>query len=195
MKLILIRHGETEENEAGIHQGWLPGKLTEKGIYQAKKLAERLKNIPINIVYTSNLQRCLDTTKEITKLKPNLKVITEKLIRERNKGEWNGKHKDEIDWNTIPGEKFNQKPPGGESLQEALERMKKFHQNLLKKHQNDTVLVVSHGGVLSLYRSFLLNQDIENCFQQKIPNTGLTELEIDHEGNVKVLTLNCNKHL
>ena len=44
MRLIITRHGETEENIKGIHQGHMPGILSKLGIEQAKKLALRLKN-------------------------------------------------------------------------------------------------------------------------------------------------------
>ena len=45
MKLFLVRHGETEENQQGIMQGHMPGRLSEIGKLQAKKLALRLKNV------------------------------------------------------------------------------------------------------------------------------------------------------
>ena len=48
MRLILTRHGETEENVADIIQGHLPGKLSEKGIAQVKKVAKRLKDEKID---------------------------------------------------------------------------------------------------------------------------------------------------
>ena len=65
MKLIITRHGETEENKAGIIQGHLPGHLSEAGIEQAKKVAFRLKDEKINFIYSSDLDRAADTAKEI----------------------------------------------------------------------------------------------------------------------------------
>ena len=67
MKLIIARHGETEENKKGILQGHLPGKLTELGIEQSKKLALRLKNEKIDAIYSSDLARASNTAKEIIK--------------------------------------------------------------------------------------------------------------------------------
>ena len=65
MRLILTRHGQTEENVKRILQGHMPGKLTPLGIEQAKKLASRLKDENIDAIYSSDLARTTDTTKEM----------------------------------------------------------------------------------------------------------------------------------
>ena len=98
MKLILTRHGETVENKEGILQGWLPGKLTEEGIKQSKLAAQRLKDVKIDIIYTSDLKRCVDTANEIKKFHKNSKFIKEKALRERNLGIFTGKNKNEVNW-------------------------------------------------------------------------------------------------
>ena len=91
MRLILVCHGETEENKAGILQGWLPGKLTSLGIKQAQQLAKRLKWLRINVTYSSDLARCVDTAKEILKFHPKTELFLDKRIRERNLGEFQGR--------------------------------------------------------------------------------------------------------
>jgi probable phosphoglycerate mutase len=90
MKIILTRHGETIENRMGIAQGHLPGKLTEKGIGQAKKLALRLKDEKFDAIYSSDLARAADTAKEIIKFHPNVNAHFVKELRERNIGEFEG---------------------------------------------------------------------------------------------------------
>ena len=65
MRLILTRHGETEDNVKEILQGQAGGKLTAKGIEQAKKLALRLKKEKIDKIYVSDLKRAVDTAKEL----------------------------------------------------------------------------------------------------------------------------------
>ena len=65
MRLILTRHGKTVENMNDIMQGWLPGELSEEGKEQAKHVAERLKDRKIDVAYSSDLKRCVDTAKEI----------------------------------------------------------------------------------------------------------------------------------
>ena len=83
MRLILTRHGETEENVAGISQGQLlPGKLTDKGIEQAKKLASRLKDEKVDAIYSSDLARSADTAKIIAKYHSKVKFHLAKELRE-----------------------------------------------------------------------------------------------------------------
>ena len=62
MRIILTRHGETEENKKGIMQGHMPGNLSVEGINQAKKLGLRLKDENVSAVYSSDLKRAVDTT-------------------------------------------------------------------------------------------------------------------------------------
>ena len=61
MKLIIVRHGETIENQAKILQGHLPGTLSNKGIEQAKTIALNLKQEKIAAIYSSDLARAADT--------------------------------------------------------------------------------------------------------------------------------------
>lgn len=56
MRLILVRHGETKDNDAGILQGQLHGELNKSGIEQAEKVAVRLKNEKIDFIFTSDLK-------------------------------------------------------------------------------------------------------------------------------------------
>jgi len=88
MKILLTRHGETEENKQGILQGWLPGHLSKEGRRQARLLAEHLQNVKIDFIYTSDLLRCVETAKEIAKFHPNAKFIPEKLLRESFEDVW-----------------------------------------------------------------------------------------------------------
>ncbi len=96
MKLIITRHGETIENKAGILQGHLPGQLSAEGIGQAKALGKRLQSEKIDVIYASDLQRVVDTTREITSYHPDTEVIFTKELRERDLGEFQGQNKHEM---------------------------------------------------------------------------------------------------
>ncbi len=86
MKLIITRHGETEENRTGIVQGHLPGQLSESGIEQAQKLALRLKGEKIDVIYSSDLDRASDTAKEIAKDHPSVPIrfVRDLIDQEKN---------------------------------------------------------------------------------------------------------------
>ncbi len=96
MKLILTRHGETIENVNKILQGWNDTNLNKNGIQQAKQLAKRLKDINIDLIYSSDLKRAFNTAQEISKFH-NCPLIKDKRMREINFGEWNGYKRKELD--------------------------------------------------------------------------------------------------
>lgn len=82
MKLILTRHGETEENKAGIIQGQGIGRLSDEGKNQAKKIALRLKWEKIDYIYSSDLERAVDTTESIAMFHPQIPINFTKEMRE-----------------------------------------------------------------------------------------------------------------
>lgn len=160
MRLILVRHGETVENAAGILQGQSPGKLSKKGITQAKQAAIKLKNQKIKYVYCSDLRRTKQTAKEITKhVKAPICFIKE--IRERNLGVFQRKPRELFrkykEDNRIDELRF--KPKNGESIPELKKRVIKYFRQTLKRHKNDTVLWITHGGVISNLLLHLLKLD------------------------------------
>jgi len=81
MKLFITRHGETIENINNICQGHIEGQLSKEGINQAKKLANRFKDEQINAIYSSDLNRAVDTAKQILKFHPDLTLILDKRLR------------------------------------------------------------------------------------------------------------------
>lgn len=98
MKIILTRHGRTIENDKRILQGHMQTGLSAEGIQQAKKLARRLKNEEIDIVYSSDLKRAADTAKEIAKFHKNIPVYFTEELRERNLGSLQGMKVKSVNW-------------------------------------------------------------------------------------------------
>lgn len=88
--LYLIRHGETEENAAGILQGHLPGHLSEHGKQQIRQQEAALRHIPFDCIWCSDLQRCRDTAALLNE-KRRLPVHYTALLRERDWGPFTGR--------------------------------------------------------------------------------------------------------
>ncbi|MFA6888234.1 MAG: histidine phosphatase family protein [Candidatus Woesearchaeota archaeon] len=197
MKLIIVRHGETHENNLGIIQGWNVGTLNDKGQEQAKKVALRLKDEKIDIVYSSDLERTKQTTEEIMKFHPKTPVIYEKILRERNSGEWEGKTEEErklsLQNNNL--EYLKHKPRGGESPQDLQKRVISFYDNFIQKYNKETILIVGHGGPLTLLYLHIFEKDIKEFHKYHPQNTAVTILEIDDNKKHTVHVLNCVKHL
>jgi broad specificity phosphatase PhoE len=87
--LILVRHGETEKNVAGIVQGWSDSDLSERGREQVNRLAERLKTFEADAIFSSPLQRAMATAQRIADA-TGLEVRTLDGLREMNYGKWEG---------------------------------------------------------------------------------------------------------
>lgn len=188
MRLIIIRHGETEANIAGILQGQTDGELTENGIEQAKKLGLRFKETKIEQVYSSDLQRAIDTANEILKYHPNLTLIQDKRIRERDFDRFEGKpFQEDWDWDNLP--------EGVENNGEMMDRAKNFIDDIYSKHKGKTVLVVCHGGMKAALFNVINNKTPEEYEDYVIKNTAVSIFNIEEDGNHKIHLLNCVDHL
>ena len=193
MKLILVRHGETIENINRIHQGWLPGKLSKKGKQQIKSLSSRLKSIKIDLIYTSDLGRCLETTKEIIKYHKSAKLIKEPLLRDMSHGIFSGKSKKLKYWEKLPGPLHERKPKYGESLRDVYIRIKKFYKNLIKN--KGTILIVSHGGPSAFLQGLITKKTFEESLKIKgLSNASIHEFELTSKSH-KIISLYDEKHL
>lgn len=146
MKLYLVRHGETEENVDGILMGHHHGVLTEKGKAQARETAILLKDEKFSHIYSSDLNRCVDTAELIKEFHPDTPLTFTKDLRERNLGIFQGQQSKVADWDSLPGDEDDQKPENGESLKELRTRALSYIKELHEVHRNDTVLLISHNG-------------------------------------------------
>jgi broad specificity phosphatase PhoE len=174
MKIILVRHGESEANKAGKHQGkgdkWTNTSLTEKGKQQAKKVAERLKKEEIEIIYSSPLKRAKETAESINR-NHNLEIIYDKRLKEKM---------DETDT-----EKF-------------ISEVKSFYGEINKKHTG-TVIITAHGMInLTLLAISTGCRKKGGKLVKKYPkgldNTSISIIGIEN-GKVRRHRINCIKHL
>ncbi len=189
MKLILVRHGETEENVDNIVQGQLPGTLTSNGKSQIKKLAKRLKDEDIAHIYSSDLKRAVDTAKEIAQYHPGVPLDFREDIRESHAGEWTGLHADDVD--------MDNRPDSAEDLDDLKERAESFLHHVYHAHEDETILVVGHGGINKVLITILKDEPIEHFHDlEDLSNAGVTVFNIqEEEGNHELKMLDCTAHL
>ena len=188
MKLIIVRHGETEANILRICQGQTQGKLNDEGIAQARKVAERLKNEIFDAIYSSDLQRALDTTTEIAKFHPYLHINNDKRLRERYFGSFQGQ---------IFPEKMEDFTPSDEiETPEAIAlRLNDFLTEIFAKHPDDTLLIVSHGFTIRTMFSLFYGMDAKNTTEiEDIKNTSVSIVLVDNK-SYNVLLKNDISHL
>lgn len=201
MRLIMTRHGETEENLECILQGHLPGHLTEKGREQAICLAKRLRDERIDVIYSSDLARAADTAREIARFHRGAPLMLVKELRERNLGELQGKRYDEAGWD---GEEMKERffmkiegqHDGVETWEEMRQRSEDFIHGLIKKHKDDSVLVVAHAGINNAIVYTITGKMTEELTGNAIlGNTSITVFEIEEDRSHKIHLLDCAKHL
>src|SRR5262245_27779772 len=90
--LMLVRHGRSTANTAGLLAGWTPGvALDERGTAQAAALPRRLAEVPIAEVVTSPLQRCRETIQPLLDARPGLHAHSDERIGECHYGDWSGR--------------------------------------------------------------------------------------------------------
>ena len=174
IKLILIRHGESDGNAQRKFSGFQDVNLTEKGIWQAKRLARRLEGVQVNAVYCSDLKRARHTA-EIIFGDRRKDVVVSPNLREINFGIWEGMTFEEIklregakftSWMENPDEKTI--IPQGESLAILNERVMTEVNRILQEHKNEekdkTIAIVCHGGAIRIILCNALNLELKNLW-------------------------------
>lgn len=165
-RFIIVRHGETEWNIQGIRQGHLDSPLTAKGLAQAQALAARFRPDSYEAVYSSDLGRAYETAKTIARHTGH-EVVVDSRLRERNLGIFQGLTSEAIREN-YPEEYAihrNNGPdyviPSGESFREQVTRNISCLEELAGKHAGESILIVTHGGVLSGLFRYALSIPLE----------------------------------
>lgn len=141
VQIVFETHQPTEDNEAGIATGWLPGRLSAFGRRQAAALGERRRNDGLNAVFSSDLARAVETV-DIAFAGSDIPVLLDWRLRECDYGELNGMARDSVLSDRLA--QLATPFPGGESWQQAVERIGRFLPDLLPRWDGARVLVVGH---------------------------------------------------
>jgi len=179
MRLILIRHAETEENRLGIIQGQRPGQLSDLGQRQVAEVARALKDEPVDAIYSSDLQRCIDTAKPLKKLHKKVPFRLTPELREFSYGRLQGLPLGRI-IKLVPKISFvlHFRLPGSESYAQVRSRLIRFLNRLYRAYPKGTVLLVTHGGPIRIIR-LLLDKDVKPTTAQKVTNCSIWRLSMD----------------
>ncbi|MEK6908644.1 MAG: histidine phosphatase family protein [Nanoarchaeota archaeon] len=173
MNLIIVRHAESLANSKNMSQanrdGWSDTSLTEKGLIQAKAVAQRLKDEDIEIIYCSTLKRAKETAQEINKFH-NVEIKYDSRLID--------------DINDEPLEKFISR------CNESFKEIEKFGKN---------AIIVAHGSVCLTLLAFTTGsrdegEKIINKYTNKYDNTCVSFVEnVNNEYKIKLIA--CRKHL
>ena len=138
IKIIYFVHGTTTDNEIHRAAGWNEAELSKKGIEQSKALRAKVNLDEIDLVISSDLKRAVDSAKNI--FEDDKQIVLDSRIRECNYGNLNGEDSSKIKYENHVDVRF----PNGESLIDVESRVKDLCEELLKKHDGETIAFVSH---------------------------------------------------
>jgi len=197
-KLLLVRHGITRLHRDDRFWGSTDIELSDIGVRQAEKLRDRLAKEKIKAVYTSTLNRARFTAETIAS-KHKVKITACQELNECNFGYVEGLTFEEIqrlhpelaeellNWKTVAF-------PGGENIGQLNSRVQVFLEQLENYKENETVLIVAHGGPLRLIICNLLGLGLEHWLQLRVELASLSIVETYSRGTLLHL-LNDTSHL
>jgi broad specificity phosphatase PhoE len=193
--LLLIRHGENEFVKTGKLPGHLPGiHLNERGQKQAQALGEALKNVPIKALYSSPLERALETAEPIA-TPHQLEIVQEAGLRDANVGKWEGKSLKALRltnaWKVVQHSPSRFHFPEGESFMALQTRIVNTLEDIVKKHNKpkDIVAVVFHADPIKLAVAHFLGLPLDH-FQRLSCDTGSVSALYISEMGANLIKLN-----
>ncbi len=202
-RLYLVRHGQSAGNAEGRFGGHSPTPLSELGIEQAKVTAERLAKEKINVIYSSDLHRAVQTAAPLAELL-DLPINTNPAFRERKVGVLEGKTFDESklefpkDYYALINRNIHHVITEGESYRQLLKRATKALHEVIRRHQGEKIVIFSHTGAicyLTLYLLGAINRKTKTTPWLITSNCGINRFEIRSRSNIRVMALNDTRHL
>ncbi len=195
--LLLVRHGETRANLDGVWHGSTDTALTKRGQLQAERAAEHLSqhHAGARALYTSPLQRARQTAAPIGRAL-GLELQADPELAEFDLGSWEGKSYRELARTHQLWEKMRRDPDfaphGGESPRQVTDRVCRALARIHAAHPGERVIVVTHGGALSMAMGRLLGQH-ETDWHRVMDNGALSELLLAPEPSLR--SFNFSEHL
>ncbi|HEX2994439.1 MAG TPA: histidine phosphatase family protein [Anaerolineales bacterium] len=192
---LLIRHGENDFVKTGKLPGTRPGiHLNERGQKQAAALGEGLKDVPIKAIYSSPLERAMETAAPIAQAR-KLQIIPEPDLKDTDVGSWQGKSLKVLRltkaWNIVQHAPSRFRFPDGESFVESQARYVSVLERILKMHNKprDIIAVVFHAGPIKLVVSHFLGLPLDHFQRLSCDTASLTALYVSESG-ANLLKLN-----
>ena len=192
--LLLIRHAENDYVKTGRLAGRLAGiHLNETGRQQARAVADKLTGAPVKAVYSSPLERAIETATPIAEAL-NLEVTLRPNLVEMDFGEWQNKKLKGLSrlkaWKVVQGAPARMRFPQGESFAEAQYRICQELDLLARQHDpKDMIICVSHSDPIKLAVAYYLGLPLDLFQRLTVSPASITALAIGEMGS-QLLALN-----
>ncbi|MBD2206762.1 histidine phosphatase family protein [Calothrix sp. FACHB-1219] len=206
VRLLLVRHGETEWNRQTRFQGQIDVPLNDNGRSQAQKAGEFLKDVAIDFAVSSSMQRPKETAEIILQHHPQINLELQDGLREISHGLWEGKLEVEIEqefpgelerWRTVPAEV---QMPEGENLQQVWERSVAAWQAIVQaaaKSELKTGIVVAHDATNKTLLCHILGLPADNFWNFRQGNGAVSVIDYPSgpDGLPVLQAMNITAHL
>lgn len=198
MLLYCVRHGESTYNAEGRVQGQSDVPLSEFGLRQAQAVAAALRQVPIDVLYSSPLRRAYRTA-EIAADMLGLEIRTDDRLKELNAGVFQDKLRSEL--GSLYPEALDRWTsgdpdfaiPGGESRNDLKRRgMEVLQEIATREHQN--AAIISHGRLLITALKGLLDMSLE-AKPQSLQNGSISRIEMNGDGEARLVAFDETDHL
>jgi len=199
VRVILVRHGETDWNRREVFRGRADIELNQRGRQQAKALAAPIKDIQIDAVYSSPLRRAVETAEAIAQ-PHGIPVKIDQGFTDFHYGVWQGLPHDEVrqrypemykDWVERP---HTLKVEGGESLRMVRRRSMRALADIVERHDRQTVVIVAHRVVNKVMLCAILGLGNSHFWRIRQDTCALNVFEWS-EGQYIMQSLNDTCHL
>jgi probable phosphomutase (TIGR03848 family) len=192
--ILLIRHGENDFVKKHRLAGRLPGvNLNNKGRQQAQAIAEKLSTAPLKAIYSSPLERAIQTAEPLAQAL-NLPVLPRPGLIETDVGEWAGQSWKKLGrtkaWRLVQSTPSRFRFPGGETFAEAQGRICQELQTFASQHDpHDLIACFSHADPIRLAVAFFIGLPLDMFQRLAVSPGSITELHLG-EASARLLTLN-----
>lgn len=196
--VLLIRHASNDFLKEHRLAGWTPGvHLNAQGQREADALARRLQHLSIHAIYSSPLERAVDTARAVAQCqKLNVNLVSD--LGEVRIGEWEGKLIKEVEqtdlWKQLQTQPVGVSIAGGESIDQVQQRMVAAVERIVAHHPKQIVAVFSHADPIKAVVAHYLKMDL-NAFQRLIINPASVTVLLFNERGVQLFRLNDGEPL
>lgn len=198
-QILLVRHAVNDFVKTGRLAGWTPGvHLNEEGKAQAEALGRRLADAPLEYLYSSPLERTMETAEAIRQHHPKLEIRPTTELGEVRYGDWEGMEIRELAgrkmWQVVQQYPSRASFPNGETMRGVQVRAVNGIEALALKHPRELIVVVSHADIIKMVMAHFLGMHLDEFQRIVIAPASISSLSLGF-GRPYVGTMNDVAHI